>query len=723
MTKPQRPGFVLGLLFSLAFSGPAVGQRAESGVYVLPSGLLAEVEAVALDGQWELHWGRLLAPGEARAAAGSGQYWELPGPWNELAAAPGGPAVGARGAATFRLVVRGVEAGRLLALKLPQIETAYRLWVDGELVLEKGLVSLSPDSARAIWQPSEVYFRSQADSLELVVQVSNYHHRKGGISNSIMLGQASSVSRLAKRSLGYESFLIGLMLIMSLYHFGLLFLRRKDRSSLYFGLFTLFAGTSSAVNGETIWMQAFPGFPFELLLDIDFLSNLGRISAFSLFVSLLFPGQFPPRFVRAINGVSGLFAIFIVLAPSVLHTRSFLPMMGFMGVAIVWLLVGLARAARAGVQGAGHSLVGFAFLAASAINDALVWGGVYAGPSLAAWGVFVFIFFQSFLLALRFSQAFEHKERLGRELDHINHNLEKLVLDRTAEIERQKEVLRAQSENLERVNQEMRAQKEVVDLANTKLRDSINYASRIQMAILPDAGLLDLRPAGHFVLWRPKETVSGDFHWAARVGDRLVLAVADCTGHGVPGAFMSMLGISLLNEIVERRHTTAPAQILEHLREGVKSALGQRGDRGEQQDGMDIALLSLRLPSLEASFAGARNPLYLLRGGQVEVFRGDRMPVGVYRREAPFSQQALQLRAGDQIYLFSDGLPDQSGGPQGRKFGQERLRAFLLSVAERPMPEQGRMLEAELDRWTRHPGEGMERHPQLDDMLVLGLRL
>ena len=258
-----------------------------------------------------------------------------------------------------------------------------------------------------------------------------------------------------------------------------------------------------------------------------------------------------------------------------------------------------------------------------------------------------------------------------------------------------------------------RAQKELIEAAHNDLTDSIRYSQRIQQAVLPKDDVLGRQFREHFVLDRPRDIVSGDFHWCAQVGDRTIVAVADCTGHGVPGALMSILGSTLLKTIVLDQGEHRPATILDRLREELITAL--RGKDG-LSDGMDMAICVVDHTAGELRYAGAYNPLYRVRVGVLEQVDADRMPVGLHAGNmTAFTEQVLDLRRGDMYYLCSDGLQDQFGGPDDRKFGRGRLKQLLTEVAHLPAPEQQRRVEGALQLW-------QQDHPSVDDILVLGFR-
>jgi serine phosphatase RsbU (regulator of sigma subunit) len=266
-------------------------------------------------------------------------------------------------------------------------------------------------------------------------------------------------------------------------------------------------------------------------------------------------------------------------------------------------------------------------------------------------------------------------------------------------------------------------QKEVIEYKNRNITDSINYAKRIQEAILPSKELMSSRFPESFILYRPKDIVAGDFYWFAEKEGKFIVAACDCTGHGVPGAFMSLISYSLLNEVLLEKNFTNPATALDTMKKGIIKSLGQTGQEGEQKDGMDMSLISLEVildgskAGNKLSFAGANNPLYLLRKGELIELTADKMPIGIYMGiERPFVNKEMMLEPGDTIYLFSDGYADQFGGAQGKKFTKKRYKELLISIQNEPMKRQRDILENTMDTW-------LGEQQQIDDVLVMGIRI
>jgi len=288
---------------------------------------------------------------------------------------------------------------------------------------------------------------------------------------------------------------------------------------------------------------------------------------------------------------------------------------------------------------------------------------------------------------------------------------------------------------------------EVIRQKNIDITDSINYAQHIQQAILPNPEEIQSVLPDSFILFKPKAIVSGDFYWFSKIESEnrgrgetekkkkmlnkkftdspihpfshsFIIAAVDCTGHGVPGAFMSVIGNDLLNDIVNNRGTADAAKILGELNDGVVNALKQKGEEGEAKDGMDIALCSIDLHKKELQFSGAYNPLYMIRDKQLEIFKGSRYPIGMYKigKDKKFTNHHIKIKKGDAFYIFSDGYADQFGGSKGKKFTYKRFQDLLIEIQQHSMEKQRDILNVTFEKW-----KGDEE--QLDDVLVIGIRI
>lgn len=264
------------------------------------------------------------------------------------------------------------------------------------------------------------------------------------------------------------------------------------------------------------------------------------------------------------------------------------------------------------------------------------------------------------------------------------------------------------------VENELDEKLKIIEYANKKINQSISYAQKIQSAVFPNKSQLHNLFPQSFVLHRSRDIVSGDFYWFKKVNHRIFIAAADCTGHGIPGAFMSMLGIAFLNEVTQHSEMDAH-QILEDLRKRMKSSLHQQGYTKEAKDGMDLAFCAIDTHNNILEFSGAYRPLYLFRNNTLNVYKGTRVPIGISLREKPFTKHVIELQPEDTFYMFSDGYVDQIA-PNREKYKTKRFKNFLQQIHTYDLPKQKSLLEEELDNWQKDK-------EQVDDILVMGFRV
>ena len=295
---------------------------------------------------------------------------------------------------------------------------------------------------------------------------------------------------------------------------------------------------------------------------------------------------------------------------------------------------------------------------------------------------------------------------------------------------RDNHIISKQKEEVESQNHLIAFQKAQVDEKNKEITDSITYAKLIQEAILPDYKFWLQNLSTSFVLYQPKDIVAGDFYWMEKNGDNLLFAAADCTGHGVPGAMVSVVCHNALNRAVREYQLTSPAEILGKVRELVVETFASDYDKGANiKDGMDIAICSWNQASKSLIYAGANNPLWVVTSCDLDLIqkanlndlklfevKADKQPIGAYDLAKPFNEHTINRELGDTIYIFSDGFPDQFGGTRGKKLKQQAFREQLLAINKQGMPQQKEALWQAMINW-------MGDYEQVDDICVIGLRV
>lgn len=283
----------------------------------------------------------------------------------------------------------------------------------------------------------------------------------------------------------------------------------------------------------------------------------------------------------------------------------------------------------------------------------------------------------------------EQNRSLIESLKEANQTLEQKVIERTKRIESQ----------------------------SREITNSLQYASKIQKALLPPKEDIERLLPSYFILNKPRDIVSGDYYWLAAKDDKVIIAVADCTGHGIPGAFMSILGVAFLNEIVNKAVTIRANEILNQLCGQVIKSLHQTGKNDETRDGMEMALCVIDFGKQKLQYSGAFRPLYLVRDNEFKEFKGDLIPIGIYEQEdQSFSNTEILFKKNDIIYLFTDGYVDQLGGIDRKTFRSENFKKLLIDIHNLPLPQQKKELEKKYEEWK---GE----IDQVDDILIAGIKM
>lgn len=284
------------------------------------------------------------------------------------------------------------------------------------------------------------------------------------------------------------------------------------------------------------------------------------------------------------------------------------------------------------------------------------------------------------------------------------------LIENIREIKKSKEELEAQNAEIENQRNKILEQKK-------EIIDDITYSKRIQQAIMPTSDQISKIIPDSFIYNRPRNIVSGDFFWLDEHLGRKVIVVADCTGHGISGAFMTMAGTVFLNDVFATSFPLSSNEVLNRLRAQVMSLLKQKGETGEASDGMDVSIVIYNEENSTIQFSGANNPLYLIRNNELEIYKGDRMPIGIHLNfEKSFTRNDIKIEPGDRFYMFSDGYADQFGGPANKKFRYKQFRELLTENNQKPFEKQKEIFENALLDW-------MGINEQVDDILLMGFQL
>ncbi|WP_248929195.1 sensor histidine kinase [Paenibacillus hamazuiensis] len=409
---------------------------------------------VALDGEWEFYWNRLLGPEASLPPGERPAVRDMPVPWNQ--AKENGEKLPASGFATYRLHVRTDGGEPMLALKLPPIETAYKLWVDGRLVAQGGRVGTTAAEAVPHYAPEVVAFVPEKPAFTLTLQVSNFDHRRGGLWNSVFLGTIQGVEAFAHRKLALDVFLAGCLLIMGMYHLGIYWLRKQDRSALFFGLFCLLMSVRSVLVGEMAVYQFDPDLPWKLLIRVEYLTMICGVPLSVLFVRSLYTREISRRVLTGILWVGGAFAVCAVLAPFPFAAYLVPPYQAIVVAASAYVLYAIVLAACRKRDGAVVAFIGVAAFVFTVIYDILYYNLLSSRGNLVPAGLIVFILATSLIISIRSAKAFRQVEIISRELQELNSGLEQKVKERTLALERSNQSLEQMYEELGRLENSRR---------------------------------------------------------------------------------------------------------------------------------------------------------------------------------------------------------------------------------------------------------------------------
>jgi serine phosphatase RsbU (regulator of sigma subunit) len=508
----------------------------------------------------------------------------------------------------------------------------------------------------------------------------------------------------------YYGIFIGIMLLMILYNLFLFFTNR-DRVYIYYVVYVFFCVVFiSFTSGYAIF---FPEF-FRKLHMFNHLVIPAVFGTFGLLFTMrfLYTKKYAPRLHKLIYVLMGVvfIAMFFDFYSRHLGTVT-IQLLG--GVFALFSIVLGITVHRAGFVPARYYLFGFGIymlglctyilLAVARIETGEVLSYYFLMASSAIETIIL-----SFAIGSKLNMAVRDKQEAQEEkLKAISLN-EQLVREQNVVLERK----------VEERTHEITLQKDIIEEKNKDILSSIHYAKRIQRALLASDNLLNNNLPEHFILYKPKDIVSGDFYWADVAPDgKFLVLTGDCTGHGVPGAFMSLLNISIMHELTFGRNLSRPDQLLNTQRDAIIMALNPEGTDEVSKDGMDCVLCSYDFKNKKVEFACANNPLWIIRDKQVMEFKADKQPIGLH--EGPktnYTLHEVQLQTGDIVYTLTDGYSDQFGGPKGKKFKLSHLKEKLVEICDKPLSEQKEILERTFEQWK---GD-LE---QVDDVLLIGIKI
>lgn len=435
--------FLSIILFNCAESliSNKTAPRVENGVLDLRTWNLEKDGPLALDGKWEFYWNTHLKPGDFTGETPPTRdgFIEVPGTWNGYEI--NGKKINGEGYATYRLKIHLANSGQILAFKFLDMATSFSVYLDGKKLMSAGFPGITIQSTIAQFYPRVVEFSPDSASLEVVILASNFHHRKGGAWEPILLGVSADIWQIRQRALNLNFFLFGGILMMGLYHMGLFIIRAKEKSILFFGIFCFLIATRSLVTGERYLIGLFPDFSWEVYTKIAYLTFYIAAPVFAMYFRYIFPKEIPRYAISLVIVVSALFSGVVLVTTAKIYSHTLPIFQIFTVVASGYGFYALILALIRKRQGAFVCLAGFAVLFLTIVNDMLYANLLIQTGYIIQFGLFIFIFFQAFLLSIRFSKAFETVELQHRTLEDTNAAYKKEIVDRkrTAEALRESE--------------------------------------------------------------------------------------------------------------------------------------------------------------------------------------------------------------------------------------------------------------------------------------------
>ena len=639
----KHPVFILILfIFSLTGCQQSIPDTPEvkAGKLDLSQWDFEKSTALSLDGQWEFYWKELLRPNDflSPELLPKNHFIQIPASWTNQKI-DNGKICSAYGYATYHLKILLPEKHPRLGLFIPKVWSAVKVWVNDKKIYESGNVSTAYAGYENRILEKLVELDNPGKEIDLVVQVANFDMFIAGLIQSFRIGSYTKLMESNSLMYTWTLMWLGALLVMGLYHFILFLFRKERKSTLYFGIICILLGIRLIIFGEHYLYEYLK--EHTQLLSYAVQSRVYYITTFSLiplaliYVKSLYKDKIPKIAITASICITSVYCLFLLLAPPRLFILTVIYYQAAVAIFVLILLVALIRAAWQKMEDSVFQMAGIFVMVLAGVNDGLHAQGIeiFGAFELLPAAFAIFLSLQFVVLAKRFSRAFKQAEDLSL-------NLEKKVIQRTAELTQKNEEIEVKNEKLE--------------TAYKQIRDSVVYASRIQQAILGNQENICGNFKDAFIYFSPRDIVSGDFYWYAEVNpvaDRSnakishsekgiisgnieaphefnsnkklkIFAAVDCTGHGVPGAFMTVMGNDFLHETVIEARITDPQQILHELDKKIIQTLQKQTSDKQPDDGMDMALIVVDEEKKTLSFSGARNPLYLVRQKEIYEIKG-----------------------------------------------------------------------------------------------------
>lgn len=616
---------------------------ANKGYLSAESYLFSPAKTIELAGDWEYYPGLLISPKEFDSLPTSREphFFNIPGIWSESFLERG--FLAGDGYATFSLEVKHGLQGIPLSLKVPEMETAYNLFIDGEKVASNGVVATSYQTGKPEYRPRIVDFFPKENQTSIVLQISNYHHRKGGPAQVITLGRTSDIHNKYEFAILRDMLLVGSILFMGIYHLFLFWNRKKDPFTYWFALTCILVAMRVFITGNKYIIQLYPDLPWEIHLKLSYLSFFLITPIFARYVYLLFKPYFSRRVYEFLKYLGFAFCFIVIVTRSSFYTYLMVPFQIFTLLGAIYTFFVISRAIRDSLSGAVLFLFSFAIFIAGFINDILVNNLIIHSPLMIHFGIFTMFFVQSVYIARNFSKGFVEAENLAIELSDKNKTLQKVQNQLTDLNERLETRVKDKTEELQgkldQIGKDMRLAKSIIQSV-TKLPDVDPYLK------------VDL-------LYKPIAEVGGDIYFVKRIQDFYYrFFLGDATGHGLQAALYSMM----IQSEFERVSAVAmrPNDLLFYMNQHFY-------DKN--------ADLQIYFPALVMDFdfhqkilryagGGVQNQIHMKKNGTFTKLENTGPIIGILEHYR-YGILESKVESGDRIFLFTDGLFEELNESDG----------------------------------------------------------
>ncbi len=412
ITLKYKALFILLILLRITVSG--FGQEPVSeGIVDIKNDDLSKT-TLDLKGTWEFYDHHLYTPSDFRnKTITKPEYLPVPGLWNKVKK---DKSAGGKGYGTYHLQIINTKKDKLYGINLNKIQSSYKIWVNNQLLKEEGIVGTNKETSKPAWSSFNIFFKALGDTTDIVLQISNFYHKKGGIEHSPTFGTAKSINENGWNRISWNIFLLGIFLIMAAYHFAAFLFRKNDKSNLYFSLTLIFSALFSMTVGEILIMDIFPSLNWEILIKTNYISNYLRLLFFSLFIYYAFPKELNKQFFKILTITVSVIIIFILVTPAVIYTQTLIVFLIITGVILIYIIYGQIRAISKKRPGAIYSFIGVLFLLGTAVNDILKELQLIDTVSLTIFGIFIFIILHSYLITLQNTFSYKSIKRITKNI-------------------------------------------------------------------------------------------------------------------------------------------------------------------------------------------------------------------------------------------------------------------------------------------------------------------